>query len=270
MIRAAGRDDLEAITLLLVRSNDQPYDIAPVAEEKCFGEGMAGPPAVQVYEDQGELRGVVVTCGRYLRLIAVHRDFRRRGIGSELMRQAAEQTHVIFAEAGNYFTPGIVESDSGTIAFFQRHGYQEPRWTQNLEASDLPETMPSGVARAIPGDQERVLGFVEREFGRIWRFETAKAFTRDPPPVVFTEKAGEITGFAAYDVNNVGLGFFGPTGIVRALRGRGIGRKILLASLADLRRRGYQRVVIPWTDALDFYRKSCHAEVTHRFLSLTR
>jgi GNAT superfamily N-acetyltransferase len=270
MIRAAGRDELQTLTDLLVRSNDQPYDIGAVAEEKCFGHGLAGPPAVHVYEEQGSLRGLLVTCGRYLRLLAVDRPYRRRGIGSELMRQAAEETHVVFAEAGNYFTPGIVESDSASIAFFQRHGYREPRWTQNLVATDLPQSMPEGVVRATPADRERVLAFVEREFGRIWRFEAAKAFTRELPPLVFTEKGEEVTGFAAHDVNNVGLGFFGPTGVIRSLRGRGVGRKILLASLADLRRLGYTRAVIPWTDALDFYRKSAHAEVTHRFLALTR
>ena len=35
------------------------------------------------------------------------------------------------------------------------------------------------------------------------------------------------------------------------MRGRGIGCQLLLASLADLRRLGYERAVIPWTDALD-------------------
>ncbi|MCU1244308.1 MAG: hypothetical protein JWN02_218, partial [Acidobacteria bacterium] len=110
MIRAAGRDELQTITELLVRSNDQPYDIGAVAEEKCFGDGIAGPPAVHVYEEQESLRGILVTCGRYLRLLAVDPACRRRGIASQLMRYAAEETHVVFAEPGNYFTPGIVES----------------------------------------------------------------------------------------------------------------------------------------------------------------
>jgi hypothetical protein len=41
----------------------------------------------------------------------------------------------------------------------------------------------------------------------------------------------------------------------------------LLASLADLHRLGYDRAVIPWTDAFDFYRKCSGAEPTHRFIA---
>jgi hypothetical protein len=45
---------------------------------------------------------------------------------------------------------------------------------------------------------------------------------------------------------------------------------LLNASLADLRRLGYERAVIPWTDAIDFYRKACGAEVGARFVTLAR
>jgi len=58
--------------------------------------------------------------------------------------------------------------------------------------------------------------------------------------------------------------------VAQELRGRGFGRRLLLASLADLRRRGYRQAVIPWTDAIDFYRKSCGAEVAERFITLRR
>jgi hypothetical protein len=51
------------------------------------------------------------------------------------------------------------------------------------------------------------------------------------------------------------------------MRGRGLGCALLLASLGDLRRLGYARAVIPWTDALDFYRKCCGAEPEHRFIT---
>lgn len=110
-----------------------------------------------------------------------------------------------------------------------------------------------------------MLQFVEREFGPIWRFEASRAET-----IFHVEVDGEIAGFATHEANNRGLGFFGPTGVDQRFRGRGLGRELLLASLGDLARRGFREVVIPWTDALDFYRKSCGAEVAHKFVILRR
>lgn len=225
-----------------------------------FGPGFRGDAVPQVYEKDGRLIGISVTCGRALRLIAVDPEHRRRGIGSQLVGG-----RVAFAEPGNYFTPGVVESDTATRAFFAKHGFIEERWTSNLETTQLPGTIPSQVRRVDDLKPERVLGFVEKHFGRAWRFECENAGSR----LFFIEHDGEIAGFAAHDANNRGLGFFGPTGVAESMRGRGFGTLLLHASLADLRSMGYVRVVIPWTEAIDFYAKACGARVTHRFVLMS-
>jgi GNAT superfamily N-acetyltransferase len=270
MIRAPFPGELDRISSVLGRANDAPYDLLRVAGEKCFAPGYAGETVVRLFDEKNDLRGISVTCGRALRLLAVDKAYRRRGIGSDLLREAESRAHVVFAEGGNYFTPGVVEQDVNTREFFRKRGYIESRWTWNLETTELPDSIPGGILRATHADSERLLRFIEREFGAIWRFECSRAFDRDVPPIFIAEFAGRIAGFAAHDVNNVGLGFFGPTGVARDLRGNGFGRALLQASLSDLRRLGYRKAVIPWTDALDFYRKSCGAEVTHRFVTLTR
>lgn len=257
MLRDGTLADLPAIRDLLIRANDAPYDIARVVEEKVFGVGFSGKPRVRIF---GDMLGIAVTCGHALRLIAVDRAHRRNGIGSALLRDAAA-IKTVFAEAGNYFTPGVVESDEGARAFFRHYGFLESRWTFNLETSDLPDTPDVEP----PHDRKAFLDFVEKEFGPIWRFEAAKAFDGGVRAFYIPD-----TGFAVHDVNNRGLGTFGPTGVAIAHRGKGIGARLLHASLADLRRLGYSRVIIPWTDAVDFYRKACNAQVTHRFVTMTR
>jgi len=264
MIRDASPADLAALRDFLVRANDAPYDIGPVAAEKCFGAGYAGTPRTRIFEEAGGIRGVAVTCGHALRILAVDRDHRRLRIGSALLRDAGSKVRVVFAEAGNYFTPGIVEQDEGTRAFFRHHEFLETRWTHNLEARDLPSEIPSTVQR--PTERERFLEFVQREFGTIWRFEAARAFDTEAPAAFWIPDAG----FTVHDVNNRGLGTFGPTGVARSQRGKGIGTQLLLASLADLRRMGHPRAIIPWTDAVEFYRKACGAVVTHRFVTMSR
>jgi GNAT superfamily N-acetyltransferase len=237
-----------------------------VVAEKCFGAGVIGAPEVRVYDD---FAGVSVTCGKSLRILAVDRDQRRRGIGSALLADAESRgARTVAAEAGNYFTPGVVTTDEATIEFFVKRGYQEIARTQNLVAG-----VGSGeweATRATQATRERVLNFIEKEFGRIWRFEASHAFENDPPTMFYAEVDGEIGGFAAHEANNRGLGFFGPTGVAKKHRGRGLGAQLLRASLIDLHRLGYERAIIPWTDAIDFYRKACGATVADRFVTLAR
>lgn len=260
MIRDASLPDLPRLRELLVSANDAPYDISKVAEEKVFGAGVAGGPVVRIADD---FSGVSVTCGKYLRLLAVKRDARRNGIGTALLRDAeARGASVIAAEPGNYFTPGIVSTDIASLAFFARHRYSTTADTQNLVARRLPDAAPSGVRS---DRREEVLQFSERHFGSIWRYEADHGAT-----LFHVETEGEIAGFSTHDANNRGLGFFGPTGVAERFRGRGYGRQLLLASLADLRRIGYTTVGIPWTDAIEFYRKSCGAEIAHRFSIMRR
>ena len=143
--------------------------------------------------------------------------------------------------------------------FFETRGYRQTATTWNLEVE-----LGRFDARGTPAtDRDRALAFIEREFGRIWRFEAAKA-----PTLFIEEHDGEIAGFAAHDANNRGLGFFGPTGVREDMRGRGIGCRLLLASLPDLRRLGHRTAVIPWTDALDFYAKCCGAKPANQFVTL--
>ena len=274
-IRTAWPHDLPALRLLFERSNHAPYDLSLVAAEKCFGAGVSGPPVTRLLERHGRVEGAAVTCGHWLRLLAVLPEARRQGVGTALLRDAESRgASIIAAEAGNYFTPGVVMSDEASRAFFHARGYIETRWTTNLEVS-LPAPGRAGerselLRRPDHSAADRVLEFVQHEFGRIWTFEVAKAFERDLPPAFIAEEEEKIVGFAVHDINNSGLGFFGPTGVASHLRGRGIGRKLLMESLADLARMGYERAVIPWTDALDFYRKSCGAEPAHRFVAFAK
>ncbi len=256
MIRPGSPADLPRLRELFARANDAPYDLVRVAEEKCFGPGVAGAPEVRVW---GDFEGVSVTCGRWLRILAVDREQRGRGIGTALLRDAeARGARGIGAEAGNYLTPGVLEGQEG---FFLRRGYAETARTQNLETMELPE---NGQQPTANGQRDQVLDFIRRTFGEIWAFEASRG-------VLFhAEEDGEITAFAAHEANNRGLGFFGPTGVAPTHRGKKIGWQLLHACLADARRRGYQRVIIPWTDAISYYTKGCGAQIAHRFVVMRR
>lgn len=276
MIRTATRADLPRLLPLLISANDTPYDIAKVAEEKLFEAGFAGEPVTSVFEEDGQFRGVIVTCGRWIRLIAVDREYRRRGAGSALLADAearliAERRLVFAAEAGNYFTPGVPAEDAGTIAFLKKHSYREFDDTTNLIADlDGRFTIPPAVRRAGAADRQRVLEFINRHFGRVWQFEADHAFRNEPVTLFILEVDGEIAGFSAHEANNRGLGTFGPTGVAPSMRRRGYGSLLLQASLADLFDLGFRETVIPWTDAFEFYEASCGAKTAGRFITFVK
>jgi GNAT superfamily N-acetyltransferase len=275
-LRIASPEDLPLLMPLAAAANDGPYPLEPMLEEKCFGAGIAGRPVTTIAELSGEPAGFSVVCGRSLRVLAVDRRHRRHGVGKGLLgdaesRIAASGTNrvVIAAEAGNYFTPGVWAEDRGSRAFLESQGYSPSAETDNLLADlrDLPSLPADAVRRAIPEERDDVLAFIEREFGRIWRFEATPAFDASPPNAFIATVDGTFAGFAVHESNNRGLGTFGPTGVARPMRGRGLGRDLLLASLAGLHRLGYDQAVIPWTDALEFYRKSCGAKPAYHFVT---
>jgi mycothiol synthase len=267
VIHDVRASELARVRPLFASANDASYDLQKVAEEKCFGDGFEGSPRVRAF---GDFEGLAVTCGKYLRILAVDRSRRGRGIGTALLRDAESfGATVIAAEPGNYFTPGVSED---VAKFFRKRGYVETARTQNLVCPERsegpPEQEPRGsfaVFAAQDQERARVLNFIEKTFGPIWRFEANKGAT-----ILAAEDRGEIVGFSTHEANNRGLGFFGPTGVAESHRGRGAGRQLLLASLADLRRLGYDRAVIPWTDAIEFYRKTCGARIENRFVILRR
>ncbi len=246
-LRAARRNDLPGIRRLLDSANETRWDLSLVADEKCFGDGLSGPPRCLLAIDGHQLVGLAVACGPFLRLLAVRPDRRREGIGTLLLRAVeraavarGETTLTAGAEPGNYFVPGVPEADAGSLEFFRSLGWKECGTNLNLVTS-LPITgvvaapHPSvRIRRPLAAERTRMLAVVEAEFGSAWALETGRAFEPSVPSIFVAEQDGAIVGFSAHDANNRGLGWFGPEGVLPPWRGQGIGRQLLLASLQDL------------------------------------
>ena len=85
------------------------------------------------------------------------------------------------------------------------------------------------------------------------------AYSREPVSAFVAACAGHIVGFACYDIAY--LDYFGPMGVREAERGRGIGARLVVATLTDMAERGYAYAVIGDVGPTEFYAKVCGAVV---------
>ena len=113
------------------------------------------------------------------------------------------------------------------------------------------------LRRAQPFELTPVRNFVAENFSRTWADEISVGFARQPISVFVATIDRELAGFAGYECTR--RGFFGPTGVIEAARGKGVGKALLLASLEALREMGYVYAVIGAAGPVRFYQKTVGA-----------
>jgi mycothiol synthase len=274
-IRPATAADLSSLRALLLEANETSVPIGAVVREKCFDEGFGGEARAIVADEGGTLTGVAVTCGSALRMIAVAPDERRRGIGSQLLGEVLDQSRdrkrlVVGAAPGNYLVPGVPLSAGETIRFLRNRGFERIGEATDMTVDLGSVSDPPRVHRLTTAeDHPRLLDFVRDFFGEALRWEIALGL-RGSSPVRIAVEEDRVVGFSACEINNRGIGSFGPQGIHPDSRRRGLGRELLLESLGDLRELGYTTARIPWVSSEEYYERSCGARVVERFVTLAR
>ncbi|HVY51261.1 MAG TPA: GNAT family N-acetyltransferase [Devosia sp.] len=109
------------------------------------------------------------------------------------------------------------------------------------------------VRRALPPERGHILDWIGPRFSPYWVSEAAGCMSRLPPSLFVAIDGQRLLGFACYD--GTAKGFFGPTGVDEAARGRGIGETLLIVTLRAMREAGYGYAVIGDPGPVEFYRK---------------
>ena len=97
------------------------------------------------------------------------------------------------------------------------------------------------VRRANSYEMTRVREFA-LQWGETWADEVTIGFSRQPVSVFIAIMEGEIAGFCAYECTR--RNYLGPMGVSEALRGKRVGKALLLASLESMREMGYAYAII--------------------------
>jgi len=113
------------------------------------------------------------------------------------------------------------------------------------------------IRRAIAPEKHHVLNWIRQHFSEFWVSECEVTFGHQPVGCWLAVEEGKLIGFACIDAT--ARGFFGPTGVSEAARGRGTGKALLLVALHDLRNQGYGYGIIGGVGPAEFYAKAAGA-----------
>ncbi len=239
----------------------------------CLGE----PPELEDLGDRAWLQAVLVAPDR-----------RRQGLGRALVGTVVEVGRVVSAtevQSGgglHYLWPGVPDDLADAGPFLEALGFAfDPHVSYDLrgDVSDVridPTTervlAAEGltVVPATPFDREPLLAFILAEFGPDWWHDTTYFLDGGGSPaeeLLLVDAGRTIRGFARIHLPASrppgwpmfwrgaapGAGGLGPIGVAAALRGRGLGRALLVSALDRLRTLGSTDVVIDDTTLLGYY-----------------
>ncbi len=219
----------------------------------------------------------------FIKLLCVHPDQRRKGIASKLYGKiekkfikAGVKLVRVYESAPNYFMPGIDPMYTEAICFFERNGFKKFGDTSNLssylaEQNFSTEEEESRLQkkniickRAEVSEKRAVLAWLEKKFPE-WVPEASEAFKNKPVTLFIARHKGSVQAFSAHEVNNKGIGWFGPMGTDKSLHGLGIGGILLRKCLLDMKEMGYVKAIIPWVGPIPFYMHYANAKVERVF-----
>lgn len=113
------------------------------------------------------------------------------------------------------------------------------------------------IRRALAPEKHLLAAWVRDEFEDYWASEVEVALCQQPVSCFIATHQGQPIGFACYDTTR--RGFFGPTGVSAAARGKGTGTALMLACLHDMWAQGYGYAIIGDAGPADYYARAVGA-----------
>jgi len=163
-----------------------------------------------------------------------------------------------------YLTPGVDNLYDEYNALLVELGYKRVGVVVNYEVDLSRYFIPRYVYRLeeinrrngvdfteVKDFDETLLNWIEENFSVLWRTEAEIALKNSYGGVLIARRGEDILGFSAYGV--LKRNWFGPIGVKKDIRGKGIGTVLLFKTMSRLRCNGQRIVIIPWTSHLYYY-----------------
>lgn len=232
--------------------------------------------------EKGELIGAAVVNGSTIMMMCVDKEYRRQGIGSELLKQAEDAVRSaghksINAGVGfNYLMPGVPTSDhyypsvneglsegveNCASEFFTHRGYYHDNDSDIFDMlfplKDFCKEDHS-AGDTINGVTYRWAGISDLESIRACTDDAIEEFTEyydneslyngDPNSrVLIAEVGGEVAGTLMVDCSPSGMGTIGCMAVKTAFRGRKIATFLTILATKHLRDQGMKEAFLSYT-----------------------
>ena len=212
---------------------DFPMDLRLWRQNVDDCERTFAPGCWVALEGQSVVGLVIVKSPNHLSAIAVHPDYRRRGIGKSLLmlatdalvsdagRQCAIQlstpndppSKLITGQDYSHFFPGVPDSHDDAMAFFDACGWKKTEgWCVDLwrdlsdfaidphVAAKIEELAGQGIVlrACTSADVPSLFSHVEENFSARWLAETRRRVQMEPDPseIKIAVRGGGVVGFA--------------------------------------------------------------------------
>jgi len=247
------------------------------------------PELTLVARQDGQLVGFLASAPRKsiigrkvnIKAIVVVELLRRKGLGTQLLRELITRVKAlkfkkiqVMEGPPLYWMPGLDLRHTPALFLFRKNGFHKTLQRQNLiiqldainpDAPPESELDNYAYARATPAEKQEVVTYVQKHHGiGFWPAEVAMSFDRDPVTTFIARDkiTGALCGWATHSAHFVGS--FGPTGVLKSLRGQGIGGILLRWCMYDLKTTFCKDVMtILWveTNTARFYSKAVGAVI---------
>jgi predicted N-acetyltransferase YhbS len=217
----------------------------------------------------------------YISLFYVSKKYRKQGIGSSLFdfaEEIREGKELIIGKEINNFFPGVpTDFDNLTDVWLEKRGFVGKRYTHDLITKDpkIYEIRNKDVEYKYCDDsqkEELIQMMINNNWGR-WALEAKEYFEKktenDKNAYIVGMVDGKIISFAKVNDYKMylssynlmwkerfeNLGGFGPLGVDRNYRKKGIGFDMISVSLNDLVNKGCKTIILDWTGLMELYAK---------------
>jgi hypothetical protein len=182
----------------------------------------------------------------------------------------------------DYWYPGLDLRHTEAFFFLKKLGFKKGHIRNNLclDLNTFPNEKPPSefndinIRRATEQDKAVLLNlsFMPWRYRKSsWPAENILSFKNDPVSTfVALDKNDKILGWATHSVGFPGT--FGPTGVEKKSRGKGIGGLLLKWCLWDIKQKGIDQCVIRWVgdNTAYFYLKSVGAHFCESYWTMKK